>query len=348
MMKKRGYFMKKKLISLCIVLMASLLFLSACGQGDDDTIKLGISHFVEHPSLDAARDGFIQALADNGYVEGENLTIDLKIAPADASTNATIAQDLATGDYDLILAVATPSAQAVVSKVRDEGKDTPIFFTAITDPVDAGLIGSFENPGANVTGTSDTHPEAITNTMKAIKAMFPEAKKVGIIYNAGEDNSVSNVAAAKKAMEPLGLEAVEKTAVDANGVNLAAQSLIGAVDVIYIPKDNLVVSNLEAVGIVAQENDIPLLVGEGDSVAREGGGFLGYGFKYFDLGYQTGEMAVKVLEGKNPSDIPAERPSSLGLYVNYDNAREQGIGNLEELVQGLPEELKQNLVELNK
>jgi putative ABC transport system substrate-binding protein len=344
--------MKKKAVALSIVLMMVFLLLSACGQektqGEGDTVKLGISHFVEHPSLDAARDGFIQALADNGYVEGENLKIDIKIAQADASTNATIAQDLATGDYDLILAVATPSAQAVVSKVRDEGKDTPIFFTAITDPIDAGLIDSFEKPGANVTGTSDTHPNAISNTMKAIKEMFPDAKKVGMIYNAGEDNSVANVASAKEAMEPLGLEAVEMTAVDANGVNTAAQALIGACDVIYSPKDNLVVSNLEAVGIVAQENGIPLLVGEGDSVARDGGGYLGYGFKYADLGYQTGEMAIKVLKGEKPSDIPAERPSTLGLYVNYANAKAQGINNLEELVQNLPEELKQNLVELNK
>jgi putative ABC transport system substrate-binding protein len=339
--------MKKKALILYIVLMASI-FLSACGQGDDDTVKLGISHFVEHPSLDAARDGFIKALADNGYVEGENLTIDLKIAQADASTNATIAQDFATGDYDLILGVATPSAQAVVTKVRDAGKETPIFFTAITDPVDAGLIESFESPGANVTGTSDTHPDAITNSMKAIKEMFPDAKKVGLIYNAGEDNSVANVAVAKEAMQALGLEAVEKTAVDANGVTTAAQALIGAADVIYIPKDNLVVSNLEAVGIVAQENDIPLIVGEGDSVERQGGGFLGYGFKYFDLGYQTGEMAVKVLKGEKPGNIPAERPSTLGLYINYANAKEQGITNIEELVQNLPEELRQNLVEINK
>lgn len=363
--------MKKRLFSLLVLIL--LLFVTACGGGGQQNtapqtpepasenteqtndssetkpaIKIGITQIVEHPSLDAAREGFIQALLDNGYTEGENLEIDLQIAQGDAGINATIAQQFAAGDYDAILAIATPSAQAVVQQVRDAGKDTPIFFTAITDPVGAGLIESFENPGANVTGTSDTHPQAIENTMKAIKALFPEAKKVGMIYNAGEDNSVANVEQANKVMAEIGLESVEKSATDANGVTSAAQSLVGEVDVIYIPKDNLVVSNLEAVGIVAQEHKIPLFVGEGDSVERAGGGFLGYGFKYFDLGYQTGEMALKVLEeGVNPGDIPAERPSTLGLYVNYKSAKEQGIENIEELIQGLPEELRQNMVEFH-
>lgn len=310
------------------------------------SVKLGITQIVEHPSLDAAREGFLQALEDNGYIKGENLEVDLQIAQGDAGVNATIAQQFATGDYDFILAIATPSAQAVVQQVRDAGKDTPIYFTAITDPVDAGLIDSFESPGANVTGTSDTHPLAIENTMKAIKELFPDAKKVGMVYNAGEDNSVANVATANEVMATLGLEPVEKSATDANGVISATQSLVGEADVIYIPKDNLVVSNLESVGIIAQDNKIPLLVGEGDSVERIGGGFLGYGFKYFDLGYQTAEMAIRVIEeGVSPADIPAERPSSLGIYVNYVNAEAQGIENLEELISGLPEELRQNKVE---
>lgn len=362
--------MKKRLFGLLLVTL--LLIVAACGGGGQQSttpetpapasetssgegaqtsegkpaIKIGITQIVEHPSLDAAREGFIQALTDNGYIEGENLELDLQIAQGDAGINATIAQQFATGDYDAILAIATPSAQAVVQQVRDAGKDTPIFFTAITDPVSAGLIDSFESPGANVTGTSDTHPQAIENTMKAIKELFPEAKKVGMIYNAGEDNSVANVESANKVMAEIGLEPVEKSATDANGVTSAAQSLVGEADVIYIPKDNLVVSNLEAVAIVAQENKIPLFVGEGDSVERAGGGFLGYGFKYFDLGYQTAEMAIKVLEeGVSPADIPAERPSTLGLYVNYKSAKDQGIDNIEELIQGLPEELRQNMVE---
>ncbi|GAA0349542.1 ABC transporter substrate-binding protein [Bacillus horti] len=331
------------------ILIAILAVVSGCGQttgSGEDTIKLGITQYVEHPSLDAAREGFIEALADHGYVEGENLTIDLQNAQTNSGTNATIAQQFASGDYDLILAIATPSAQAVVTQVRDTGKDTPIFFTAITDPVAAGLIESFEEPGSNVTGTSDTHPDAVSNVLKAAKEMFPQAEKVGIIYDAGEDNSVENVAQAKEVLNELGLEAVEKTATDPNGVSTAANSLIGEADVIYIPLDNLVVSNLESVGMVAQENGIPIFVGEGDSVERAGGGFVGYGFKYFDLGYQTGEMAVKVIkDGVNPADIPAERPSTLGLYVNYKNAEAQGISNSKDLIRNLPEELRQNLVE---
>lgn len=369
--KKGEQKMNRKYLSLVII--ALLLIVTACGGAQESTpaeqpesadnngeqapaesngkekVRLGITQIVEHPSLDAAREGFLQALTDKGYIEGENLEVDLQIAQGDPGVNATIAQQFATGDYDFILAIATGSAQAVVTQVRDAGKDTPIFFTAITDPVDAGLIDSFESPGANVTGTSDTHPDAISNTMKAIKELFPDAKKVGMIYNAGEDNSVANVKKANEAMGPLGLEPVEKSATDANGVTSAAQALVGEADVMYIPKDNLVVSNLEAVGIVAHENSIPMLVGEGDSVERAGGGFLGYGFKYFDLGYQTAEMAIKVIEdGVSPADIPTERPSSLGLYVNYENAKAQGMDNLQELISGLPEELRQNMVEFNK
>ena len=342
----------KKLFSL--VLMSLFVFLAACGttenennteqenNGDSEeakTVKIGISQIVEHPSLDAAKEGFMAALADNGYIEGENLSVDYQIAQGDPNMNKSIAQKFVGDKVDLILAIATASAQSVLS----ETKDIPVLFSAITDPVGAGLVESIENPGGNATGTSDTHPDAIPNTMEAIAKFFPEAKKVGIIYNSGEQNSEVNVQRAEEAMKELGLEAELATVSTSAEVKQAAESLVGRADVFYIPKDNTVVSGLESVISVANEEDIPLFVGESDSVKR--GGFAGYGFEYYDLGYKTGEMAVEILkEGKDPSEIPVQYPENLELVINKQAAEEQGIEITDEMreeakiIEGVEEE----------
>lgn len=317
------------------ILCSSLLLLSACGSGSEEaggskeekeTVKIGITQLVEHPSLDAAREGFIAALKDAGYEEGKNLKLDYQNAQGDMNNNMTIAQNLVADDNDLILAIATASAQAVVQST----KEIPILFTAITDPVGAELVESFEKPGGNVTGTSDTHPDAIKNTMNAIKSFFPDAKKVGMIYNSGEPNSVVNVENAKKALKELGLEAVETTISASSEVKQAAESLVGRTDVFYIPKDNTVVSALESVITVANDKNIPTFVGESDSVKR--GTFASYGFEYHDLGYTTGKMAVDILKGKKPSEIPLGFPESLELVINKAAAEQEGITLTEEML----------------
>ncbi|MED3574175.1 ABC transporter substrate binding protein [Cytobacillus praedii] len=323
----------KRILSALIC--GSLLLLSACGPGskeaggskeEKETVKIGITQLVEHPSLDAAREGFIAALKDAGYEEGKNLKLDYQNAQGDMNNNMTIAQNLVADDNDLILAIATASAQAVVQST----KEIPTLFTAITDPVGAELVESFEKPGGNVTGTSDTHPDAIKNTMNAIKRFFPDAKKVGMIYNSGEPNSVVNVENAKKALKELGLEAVETTISASSEVKQAAESLVGRADVFYIPKDNTVVSALESVITVANEKDIPTFVGESDSVKR--GTFASYGFEYHDLGYTTGKMAVEILKGKKPSEIPVGFPESLELVINKAAAEQEGITLTEEML----------------
>lgn len=312
----------------------SLMLLSACGSDSstsggeekEKVVKIGITQIVEHPSLDAAREGFIAALNDAGYEEGKNLKIDYQNAQGDMNNNMTIAQNLVTNDSDLILAIATASAQSVVQST----KDIPILFTGITDPLGAGLVQSLEKPGANVTGTSDTHPDAIKNTIASIKKFIPEAKTVGIIYNDGEANSVVNVDNAKKALEENGLECALSAISTSSEVKQAAESLVGRADVFYIPKDNTVVSALESVITVANEEKIPTFVGESDSVKR--GTFSSYGFEYHDLGYTTGKMAVDILEGKNPGDIPVGFPESLELIVNKQAAEAQGVEVTEEML----------------
>ncbi len=326
----------KRLLAGFVLLVSVLIVMAACGSSasketDGETktagaktdakesVTIGITQIVEHPSLDAAREGFIKALKDNGYEEGVNLKLDTQLAQGDMSNNQSIAQKFAGDDVDLIFAISTPSAQAALSSTTT----IPILFTAITDPVGAELVKSFDSPGGNATGTSDTHPDAIKNTMKSISEFFPDAKKVGIIYNSGEQNSRVNVENAKKSMEGLGLQSVEATVATTSEVKQAAQSLIGRVDVLYIPKDNTVVAGLESVIGIANEKDIPLFVGEADSVER--GGFAGFGFEYHDLGYRTGEMAVDVLNGKAPADIPVEYPETLDLMINKKGAADQGI-----------------------
>ncbi|WP_070121566.1 ABC transporter substrate-binding protein [Bacillus marinisedimentorum] len=332
----------KKLLAGFVLLVSVLIILAACGSSaseetDGETktagaktdakesVTVGITQIVEHPSLDAAREGFIEALKDNGYEEGVNLKLDTQLAQGDMSNNQSIAQKFAGDEVDLIFAISTPSAQAALSSTTT----IPILFTAITDPVGAELVKSFDSPGGNATGTSDTHPDAIKNTMESIAAFFPDAKKVGIIYNSGEQNSRVNVENAKKAMEGLDLQSVEATVATTSEVKQAAQSLIGRVDVIYIPKDNTVVAGLESVIGIANEKDIPLFVGESDSVKR--GGFAGFGFEYHDLGYRTGEMAVDVLNGKAPAEIPVEYPETLDLMINKKAAADQGIEVTDEM-----------------
>ncbi|WAA08703.1 ABC transporter substrate-binding protein [Fervidibacillus albus] len=327
--------MRKGSLSVLTLLLALMMVLAACGSnndsedettGDSDntaengeqeeiTYEVGISLFVDHPSLNAAEEGFKKALEDAGL----KVEYNKQNAQADPNTAKTIAQNLVNAGVDLIFANATPSAQAVVS----ETDSIPVVFTSVTDPVGAELVDSMESPGGNVTGTADMHPDAIPNTVQFIAEQM-EAKTIGTIYNAGEQNSVKQIEVMKEAMEGTGLELVEKTVANTSEVKQAADSLVGDVDVIFIVTDNTVVNGLEAVISVAEENDIPLFVGELDSVAR--GGFAAYGFDYYDIGYEAGQLAVQILkDGKDPSELPAQYPQNLKLVINKTAAEAMGI-----------------------
>ncbi|WP_096467793.1 ABC transporter substrate-binding protein [Aneurinibacillus soli] len=311
-----------------------LTFLSACGGGGTDdkkssssaggaetkTYKIGITQFVEHPALDAAREGFLKALKENGLEDKKNVEIDYQNSQADPTNVNTIAQKFASDKKDLILAIATPNAQAIAQNV----KNTPVLFTAVSDPVSAKLVKDLQKPGGNVTGVSDTPPDAIPNTMKAIKDLFPNAKKVGIVYNSGEANSVANVRVAKEALGKLQLTPVDATATNTNEIKPAVESLVGKVDAIYVPQDNTAVTALKTIIGTANKNKIPLFVGELESVRS--GGFAGVGFEYSDIGYETGKMAVKILkEGAKPGEIAIGYPNKLTLTINKAAAKAQGI-----------------------
>lgn len=304
----------------------SMLLLSGCGSsasgdekdesnGGGDKFTVGVTQLVEHPSLDAAFEGFKKALEE----EGLDVEYDVQIAQGDQNNNQTIATNLVGDGVDLIFANSTPSALSALNAT----KDIPIVFTSVTDPVGAELVKSIDEPGENITGTIDNHPEAIPNTVKFMDEQL-EGDTVGVVYNAGEQNSVAQIDLVKEAMESTELSLVEATVSNSSEVKQAAESLIGKADMIYIITDNTVVSALESVIQVANDEDLPLFVGELDSVSR--GGFAAYGFDYNDIGYEAGIMAAQVLKGeKKPSELPVQYPQNLKLLINKKAAAEMNV-----------------------
>ncbi|MGJ9458309.1 ABC transporter substrate-binding protein [Oceanobacillus sp. CF4.6] len=313
--------MKKLLILMVAV---AIITLAACGSDDEadsgsseggDTYKVGATQIVEHPSLDAAYEGFKDALADAGL----EVEYDFQSAQNDQNNVKPISDGFVADDVDLIFANSTPSALGALQATSD----IPIVFTSVTDAVDAGLVPSMDEAGENITGVVDLHPEQIDATVEFINTYF-EGATIGMVYNAGEQNSVSQVESVKAAAEEQGLEVVERTVANSAEVQQAATTLVGEADVFYIITDNTVVSALDSVVGVANDQDIPLIVGEPDSLA--GGGFATFGIDYHTIGYRTGEMAVEILTGEmSPSDFPAEYPPEIQLFMNKQAAEEQGI-----------------------
>ncbi|AFM00627.1 MULTISPECIES: ABC transporter substrate-binding protein [Desulfitobacterium] len=283
---------------------------AAQGSSEEKQVKIGIIQIVEHPALDAAREGFLETFKANGYEEGKNLTIDNKNAQNDQSLLNSIAQKFATSDLDLILAIATPSAQAMAS-ATDE---IPILITAVTDPVEAKLVDSMNKPGGNISGTTDMNP--IKDQLELLKKLVPTAKTVGVIYNAAEVNSEVQVRIVKEEAPALGLEIVTTTVASSADVLQAAQSLIGKVNAIYVPTDNMVVSAAQSVVQVANANKIPLISGESSVVDAGGLGTIGINYK--NLGAQTGEMALRILDGAKPADMPVEGQKNFDIVLNQE------------------------------
>ncbi|MFJ7826320.1 ABC transporter substrate-binding protein [Psychrobacillus sp. NPDC096623] len=318
--------MKSKKKKFGMVLSAAVLILAACGgekststnnTGSEDTkiFKIGVTQIVEHPSLNAAFDGFQKAIEDAGL----EVEYQKENAQNDNNLNTTIANNLVSSGVDLIFANSTPSAQAVAAQTED----IPIVFTSVTNAVDAELVDSMESPGGNVTGTVDTQPDAIPSTIAFLKDELG-AKNVGMVFNSGEQNSRSQVDAVKEQMAEAGLNVVEASVSTSAEVKQATESLIGKVDSLYIITDNTVVSALESVVEVANEHKLPMMVGEFDSVKR--GGLGAYGFEYYDIGYEAGEMAVKILKGEStPSELPVQYPQNIKFVLNKNTVDALGI-----------------------
>ena len=280
-------------------------------------VTVATTAIVEHPALDAARDGVRDELAAAGYVEGKNLRFLYESAQGNPATAAQIARKFVGEAPDVIVPIATPSAQAVVSAT----KDIPVVFTAVTDPLGAKLVGDMMKPGGNVTGMTDLSP--IGKHLDLIKEVMPAATSVGVPFNPGEANSVTLMALIKQEAPARGLTVVEAPATKSSEVLGAAQSLVGKVDVIYVPTDNTIVTALEAVVKVGIDNQVPVFAGDTDSVPR--GAIAAVGFNYYDIGRQTGKIVVRVLKGESPGDIAVEGVEITELYVNPAMAKKMGV-----------------------
>ncbi len=305
----------------------------------DKTYKIAISQIVEHPSLDATRQGFLDALKDAGIEEGKNLTVDFNTAQGDPSNNASIAQKIATDNVDLALGIATPSAQALVQNV----KNAPILFAAVTDPVAAQIVSDLQKPGGNVTGASDTNPEATTMLVEFIAEHFPNVKTVGVVINEGETNAVVMAKKAEEELAKKGIKLIKAPVTNTSEVKQAAESLVGRADAIYITLDNMVVSGVDSIIQVAKQNKIPFFSADRDTVEK--GAFATVGFKYYDHGYQAGQMAVEILKnGKNPGDMPVLMQEKLDLILNAKVAQDYGI-EVTEAMKSAVKDQAENLIQ---
>ncbi|HNV11800.1 MAG TPA: ABC transporter substrate-binding protein [Propionibacteriaceae bacterium] len=296
---------------------AAMLLIAGCGTSDDSTTKsveIGISQIVSHPSLDLVRSGFQDRMKELGYVEGTNVTYDYQNPQGDQAALTNIANTFT--DKDLVVAISTPVAQAMAQAVTDK----PILFAAVTDPVAAGLVTSWEKPGANITGTSDMNP--IDEQLALVKDVAPDAKTVGIVYSSAESNSEVQVTMAKAAAAKMGLEIKTATVTNSSEVQQAAKSL--DVDAFYVPTDNTVVSALESLLQVAEASKTPVVSADGDSVKR--GVLASVAVDYYKMGQQTADMAVKILkDGVKPADIPVETQSEYSIVINPAAATRIGI-----------------------
>ena len=283
-----------------------------------DVFRIGISQFITHQSLDATREGFVDELAKQGYVEGENIEIDFQNAQGEQRNLKTISQQLAESS-DVVLAIATPSAQSLANTTQT----TPVIFSAVTDPVSAKLVESREHPGGNVTGTSDQSSDAISTQINLIKKVLPKAKTIGILYTQSEPNSVVQKDEAKRLLEEKGFTVVEKTILDSNNVKAAAESLMTEVDMVFVPTDNIISSTMETVKQVSIKHKVPVFGGSTEMVAV--GGLYNYGTNYEELGRQTARMLIRVLKGEKPENIAVELPEKLELHTNQEMADALGI-----------------------
>lgn len=307
--------LRRRALAIVCATAASALVLAGCAAEDSsESLEIGINQLVQHPALDATAEGFKEAFADAGY---DNVTFDEQNANGEQGTAVSIAQNFASSDLDLVFAIATPAAQASAQAITD----IPVLFSAVTDPVAAELVDSVEAPGGNVTGTSDL--ASIPDQMELLKELVPDAKTVGIVYSSGEVNSEVQVKAAEEAGSDLDLSIETQTVTTANDIQQAVEAL-GDVDTIYVPTDNMVVAGIASLISVAEQKQIPVIGAESGTV--EGGAVATLGIDYTKLGYQTGEMAIKILEeGADPAEMPVESAKEFTYVVNPGAAERQGV-----------------------
>lgn len=306
---------KKFILSTVAVLSAATLVACSSATGDSESVKVGIIQYAEHEALSSARAGFVEALENAGYKEGDNLTIDFQNSQGDQANLQTMVGKLANKN-DLNFAIATPAAQAMLNA----DSQTPSVFTAVTDPVEAGLVESLEMPGGSMTGSIDATD--VADQIDMLLKVVPTAKTVGIFYNSSEVNSEVQAEQAKKALEAKGVKVEITTVTTTNDVQQAITSLAAKVDAIYLPTDNTVASTASTIGDVLKEAKVPAM---GSDAAVIDAALFTYGVDYHAIGVQAGELAVKILKGEKPANLAVDKPNTAAIAVNEEMAKAIGI-----------------------
>ena len=292
-----------------------------------EKVNVGIVQLVEHAALDAANKGFVEGLASKGYKEGQNIAYDRQNAQADQSNLQNIAHRFVNNKVNLICAIATPAAQTVANVTSD----IPIVATAVTDYKTAKLVKDNAKPGTNVTGTTDMNP--VEQQLDLLLKLVPNAKSVGTIYCSSEVNSQLQIEILKKAAAAKGVTVKEATVSNVNDIQQAARSLVGKVQAIYVPTDNVLASAMPTLVSVTEEAKLPVICGEGGMV--KGGGVATLGVDYYKLGFQAGEMAADILGGKSkPADMAIQAQKEFKAMVNVKEAEKIGLKVPEDVLKG--------------
>lgn len=322
--------MVAKKIILAGSLLAGMSLFSACSNvkgnsiSQEGTVNIGISQIASHSALDLAREGFVEALNSKGYKEGENLNLEIQNAEGDIATSQMIAESFISDDSDLIFTIGTPAAQAAFNTT----KDIPIITTAVTDAVEAGLVKSKEKSGTNVAGTSDAVP--LDKQLELIQKIFKDVKTIGVLYNTSEVNSEIQVNQLKELAKENNIEVIAKGISSVNDISQSLDSILGSIDVLYTPADNLVASSMAVIANKAIAKKVPIVGAEEAHV--KGGALITEGINYKKLGFEAGVMAVEVLEGKDIRELPVKTLDETDLVINEDTLKKLSINIDEEIM----------------
>lgn len=281
-------------------------------------IKIGVLQLIEHNALDSAYKGFVDGLKEAGYEDGKNIIIDYQNAQGEQANCITIGQKFINDKSDLILAIATPAAQAIANMT----KDIPILITAVTDPADSKLVADNNAPGGNVTGTSDLTP--VEAQIELLKEIIPNIKTVGLLYCSSEQNSVFQINIAKKKLDAMGIKYIDIAISNLNEIQQVIQNVIGKVEAIYTPTDNMIANGMATVALMTEPAKLPVICGEGGMTML--GGTATYGINYYELGKLTSTQAVSILKGdKKTSEMPIEYLQKFDLVVNTNMIESIGL-----------------------
>lgn len=281
-------------------------------------IKIGVLQLIEHNALDSAYKGFVDGLKESGYEDGKNIIIDYQNAQGEQANCITIGQKFINDKSDLILAIATPAAQAIANMT----KDIPILITAVTDPADSKLVADNNAPGGNVTGTSDLTP--VEAQIELLKEIIPNVKTVGLLYCSSEQNSVFQINIAKKKLDAMGIKYIDIAISNLNEIQQVIQNVIGKVEAIYTPTDNMIANGMATVALMTEPAKLPVICGEGGMTML--GGTATYGINYYELGKLTSTQAVSILKGdKKTAEMPIEYLQKFDLVVNTNMIESIGL-----------------------